>query len=68
MSQSQRLLNEHQLIKDATGNTLRPRQNDRHFPDDIFKCTFFSENVWISIEISMKFVPKCLIHNNAALV
>ena len=26
-------------------NTLRPRQNVRHFPDDIFKCIFFSENV-----------------------
>ena len=22
-------------------NTLRPRQNGRHFPDDIFKCIFF---------------------------
>ena len=24
-----------------TVNTLRPRQNGRHFPDDIFKCIFF---------------------------
>ena len=27
--------------------TLRPRQNGRHFADDIFKCIFSNENVWI---------------------
>ena len=26
-------------------NPLRPRQNGRHFPDDIFKCIFVNENV-----------------------
>ena len=26
-------------------NTLRPRQNGHHFPDDIFKCIFLNENV-----------------------
>ena len=31
-------------------NTLRPRQNGRHFPDDIFKCIFLNENVYISIK------------------
>ena len=25
-------------------NTLRPRQNGRHFPDDIFKCISLNEN------------------------
>ena len=39
-------------------NTLRPRQNGHHFPDDIFKCIFLNENAWISIKISVKFVPK----------
>ena len=24
---------------------LRPRQNGRHFPDDIFKCIFLKENI-----------------------
>ena len=38
-------------------NTLRPRQDDQRFPD-IFKCTFLNENVWISIKISLKFLPK----------
>ena len=49
-------------------NTLRPRQNGRHFAEDIFKCIFLNENVWIPIRISLKFVPKCLINNNPALV
>ena len=49
-------------------NTLRPRQNGRHFPDDIFKCIFFNENVLISIKISLKFVPKGQINNIPALV
>ena len=26
-------------------NTLRPRQDGSHFPDHIFKCIFFNENV-----------------------
>ena len=49
-------------------NTLRPRQNGRHFADDIFKCIFLNENVWIPIEISLKFVPKDPIDNILALV
>ena len=49
-------------------NTLRPRQNGRHFADDIFKCIFLNENAWISLEISVKFVPKVQINNIPALV
>ena len=49
-------------------NTLSPRQNGRHFPDDIFKCIFLNENVWVPIEISLKFVPKGPINNIPALV
>ena len=49
-------------------NTLRPRQNGRHFPEDIFKWIFFNENVRISIMISLKFVPKGPINNIPALV
>ena len=49
-------------------NTLGPRQNGRHFPDDILKWIFFNENVWVSIEISLKFVPKGDINNILALV
>ena len=49
-------------------NTLRPRQNGRHFPDDIFKCIFLNENEWISLRISLKFVPKVRINNIPSLV
>ena len=49
-------------------NTLRPRKNGRHFTDDIFNCIFLNENVWISIEISLKSVPKGPIDNMPALV
>ena len=49
-------------------NPLRPRQNGRHFPDDIFKCIFLNENVWISIKVSLTFVPKGPINNIPALV
>ena len=49
-------------------NTLRPRQNGRHFPDDILKCIFLNEKVWISIKISLEFVPKGSISNSPALV
>ena len=49
-------------------NTLRPRQNGRHFPDDIFKCIFLNENVWISIKITLNLVPKGPISNISALV
>ena len=49
-------------------NTLRPRQNGRHFAYVIFKCIFVNENVWILIEISLKPVPKAPINNIPALV
>ena len=58
------------LIKVLHGglNTLRPRQNGRHFPDDIFKCIFLNENVSNSIKISLKFVPKGPINNSPSLI
>ena len=49
-------------------NPLRPRQNRRHFADDIFKSIFLNENVWIPIKISMKFVSKGPINKIPALV
>ena len=44
-------------------NILRPRQNGRHFADDIFKCIFLNENIWIPVKISLKYVPKGPINN-----
>ena len=49
-------------------NTLRPRQNGRHFADDIFKRIFLNENIWIPIKISLKFFPKGSINYIPALV
>ena len=49
-------------------NTLRPRQNDRRFPDDILKWIFLDKNVWISINISLGFVPGGPIDNIPTLV
>ena len=49
-------------------NSLRPRQNRRHIADDVFKCNFLNENVWIPIKISRKFVPKGPINNIPTLV
>ena len=49
-------------------NTLRQRQNGRHFADDTFNRIFVNENFRISIEFSLKFVPKGPINNIPALV
>ena len=52
--------NAHRIVmlprNNAAFNTLRPRHIDRHFPDDVSKCIFLNEKVWISIGISLKFV------------
>ena len=57
-----------QVTRTTQLNSLRPRQDGRHFPDDVFKCIFLNENVWISFKISLKFVPKGPINNIPALV
>ena len=49
-------------------NTLRPRQNGSHFADDLFKCSFFNENVWNTIKISITFIPKGPNYNIPSLV
>ena len=51
-------------------NILMPRQNSRHFADDIFKCIVWNEYVRISIMISLEFVHKSRSrnYNNASLV
>ena len=46
-------------------NTLRPRRNEQHFADYIFKRIFFNEKVWISIKMSLYKGP---INNIPALV
>ena len=67
-SNSNRNLSKSHWPLDTFLNTLRPRQNGRHFADAIFKCIFLNENVSIAIKISLKFVPKGPINNIPALV
>ena len=46
----------------------RPEQNGRHLTYGIFKYIFTKETFDISIQISLKFVPKGTIENKAAMV
>ena len=39
-------------------DTLRLKQNGRHFPDNISKCIFLNENVPVAIIILLKFIIK----------
>ena len=47
---------------------IEAETNGSHFADDIFKCIFLNENVWILIKISLKFVPEGPINNIPAMV
>ena len=46
------------MAKFGSRKHIEAEKNGRHFPDDIYKCIFLNENVWILIKISLKFVPK----------
>ena len=64
-----RLQNSGNLFSTSVGfNTLRPRQDGRYFADDVLKCIFLNENVWISLKIPLKFVSKGPINNIQELV
>ena len=52
----------------ASFNTVKPIYDGHHFPDDILKCIFLNENVWISLTISLKCVRKFRINNIPPLV
>ena len=49
-------------------NTLRPRQMDAISQTTFCKCIFLNENVWIPIQIWLRFVPKGPINNIPAMV
>ena len=59
---------DHYCVIYTSVNTLRPRQNCHHFTDDIFKCIFLNKDIWILLNISLKFVHKVRINNIPALV
>ena len=47
------LIFKYKLSEHYTIETLRPRQDARHFADDVFKCIFLNDSVWISLKISL---------------
>ena len=47
---------------------VKPEQNGRHFPDDIFICIFLDGRFCILIQMSVKLVSKSAIENKSALV
>ena len=51
-----------------TFNTLRPRENGRHFADNICKCICMNENLCILFQIPLNFIPKGPIDNKLAMV
>ena len=51
-----------------TSVPISPWKNGCYFADDIFKRIFSNENVRISIQFALRFVPKCPIDNKSALV
>ena len=63
-----RFKNAYALINLGALNTLRPRQNGCHFPDDIFWCIFLNANVWTSNKFSLNFVARCPTNNIPGLV
>ena len=66
----QGIKSQHYMYRLSKNNALVlwPRRNGRHFVDDLFKCIFLNENIWISTNISLKFVPKGPINNIPALI
>ena len=55
------------IVKGHTINALRSRKNVRPFAEAILKCIFLKENAWISIKITLKFVPNDPVNNIPAL-
>ena len=49
-------------------NSLRLKQHELHFADSIFKCIYLTENVYISIGMSLKVVLRDLINNKPPLI
>ena len=58
----------HVIMVHECTNTLRQRQNGRHFEVNLYKFILFNENLRILIKISLMFVPNSAINNIPALV
>ena len=49
-------------------NTMKSKQNGRHFAYNIFKRISWHENIWILNNISLKYFPEYLTDDNSTLV
>ena len=49
-------------------NIINPKQNDRNFADDIFKCISFHEMCCILFQISLNFVTKYASNEKPSLI
>ena len=47
---------------------MKLRQNGRHLADDILKCIFLNENLWILNKIWLEYALLGLVENMAVLV
>ena len=56
------------ILYELSINTMRPTQNGRHSPHDIFECIFLNENICLSITLPLIYVPMGPINTISALV
>ena len=56
------------IIVSCRCNTLCPEKNGWHFTDDIFKCIFLNEKLWILNIISLQYVCESLIDTTKSRV
>ena len=47
---------------------IEAEESNRHFADDIFKCIFVNENIWIVNKIPLNCIPWGSIDNSSVLV
>ena len=55
-------------VSDISFNTLRPRLTYHHLQTTFSNAFVLNENIWIKIEIPLRFVPKGPLDNYPALV
>ena len=69
---TQSCINHNLIIPVGSGwcnfNTLRPRQKDCHFADNVSEYIFLNENAWILNKFSLKYVLNSQINNIPTLI
>ena len=67
-SKSTQLINHNRNVCCYNASPFWPGQNGRYLADIILKCIFLSENIWMSVKISLMIVCECPTDNEATLV